>query len=581
MNVGTRPERHGHARERTVSDATLKAAAWWVAQLARTLKTCRLYDAGNPTVLKFRDELASAASRLVQDHGPLTLRFESADVTLDGESLHPARSRDDNLAYPFHRDGVRGLTLNPGVDADEINALVDAVLAVTGQNLDDGDLVTVLWESNLRHIEVDYIPAEGDVGESGAEGAGASSGGGQGPLLPWPTITASDPAPTAEEAQAAKAEGRAEDWQLGDLTVEVEASYVELDAMAAVETERFRSEYAREHQVPDVTAALAIAAACRRANANEHDRSEIGQFMPRVLRAALGAGAWADALGSLRELRDEKQAKWSEETLVQELMQPVSIQRTVEKLDTQDEASLPDFVALAEALGDAGVDWVTLVLSESQERTTRLALAQALAARCRDNPERLAPWLSDGRWYVVRNIVHILGWIGGPDVVNMLGNALKHSDARVREQAVAALTNVDLKLSRPLLVKALEGAETKLFCQVLHQLSGGRDAATARYVFAFLQQEKFATRPAEERRAIYAALASVGGDEVVPDLEAELLRTNWFDKQIEIHRHNVARCLARIGTPRSRAALDRGAQSKRVTVRQAAQAALSWLGGAA
>jgi hypothetical protein len=577
MNVSSRPDRTGHVPERAVPDATLKAVAWWVAQFARTLKTCRLYDGSNPTVIKFRDELAVSAQKLVEEHGSLTLRFESADVTLEGHSLHPARSRDDNLAYPFHRDGVRALTLNPGIDAAEVNALVDAVLAATAQNLDDGDLVTLLWECHLRHVEIDYIPAEGDVGD----GAASADEEGQAPLLPWPAPAATDPPPTPEESRAAKAEGRAEDWQIGESTVEVEASYVELDSLAPGEVERFRAEYAREHAVAPVTAALAIAAACRRAQANEGDRAEIGRFVPRVLRGALTSGAWAEARASLRELREEKLADWSEETNLQELMQPVSIQRTVEKLDAQDEAGLAEFLTLALELGDAGIDWTTLVLSESQQRTTRLALAQAVAGRCRDNPERLAPWLSDGRWYVVRNIVHILGWIGGPDIVGLLSATLKHPDSRVREQVVGALANVDLKLSRPLLVRAIDNADTRLFCQVLHQLSGARDPATSRFLFAFLQQEKFAARPAEERRAIYAALASVGGDEVVAELEAELLRTNWFDKQIEIHRHNVARCLARIATPRARQVLERGAQSKRAPVRQAAQGALAWMGGPA
>ncbi len=578
MNVSsTRPETSGHARERTVSDATLKAAAWWVSQLARTLKTCRLYDASNPAVLRFRDELATSAHKLVEDHGPLTLRFQSDDVTLEGHSLYPARSRDDNLAYPFHRDGVRGLTLHPEIDANDVNALVDALLAATGPNLDDGDLVTLLWEAHLAHVDVDYLPAEGDVGEGGTPAAENAAA----PLLPWPTAVPAgeEPTPTAEEVQEAKAEGRSEDWQLGEMTVEVEASFVELDALSATEVERFRAEYANEHRIPPVTAALAIAAACRRAQANEHDRGEIGKFMPRVLRSALSNGAWADALAALRELRDEPLAEWSEETFVQELLQPVSIQRTCEKLDAQGEAGRADFLALAREIGDVGVDWSTLVLSESQLRETRLALAQALASRCHENPERLAPWLSDGRWYVVRNIVHILGWIGGPEIVGLLGTALKHTDARVREQVVGALGNVELKLSRPLLVRALDGADTRLFCQIMHQLSGGRDPATSRFVFAFLQQEKFALRPAEEKRAIYAALASVGGDEIVGDLEAELLRTNWFDRQIEIHRHNVARCLARIGTPRALEALERGAKSRRAPVRQAAESALAWIGG--
>jgi HEAT repeat protein len=146
---------------------------------------------------------------------------------------------------------------------------------------------------------------------------------------------------------------------------------------------------------------------------------------------------------------------------------------------------------------------------------------------------------------------------------------------------VSALSQVDLKLSRPLLVHAIEGAETPLFCQVLNQLSGARDPATARFLLAFLQQERFAQRPVEERRAIYAALASVGGDEVVPELEAELFKGNWADRAQEVHRHNVARILARIGRPLARQALEHGAQSKRAPVRQAASMALESLREAA
>ena len=38
-------------------DPAVKAAALWLHMFSRTLKTCRLYDAGNPTVQRFRDEL--------------------------------------------------------------------------------------------------------------------------------------------------------------------------------------------------------------------------------------------------------------------------------------------------------------------------------------------------------------------------------------------------------------------------------------------------------------------------------------------------------------------------------------------
>ncbi len=575
MSPSARTGRASDAKvlERTLTDSAVKVAGAWIAQFARTLKTCRLYDAANPTVIRFRDELAQSAQALLREVNPVTYRFESDDVTVDGVSVHPARSRDDNLAYPFHRDGVRALTLNLGLTSREVDALVDAVLAVTGQNLDADDLVTLLWEAHLQHVDIDYVPAQGDIG-SGPPAADEKTGA----LLPWPVAPsepeqAASPPPAPEGGTSAN---RSEDWTLGDLTVEVEASFVELDAMASLELSRFRAEFDGEHRVTPVTAAVAIAQACLHADPTIDDRREIARFLPRILRHAIAAGTWSEARESLRMLRGLGGRDWSEETFLQELLQPVTVTRVVEQLDAKGEATLLDWLGMADDLGSAGVDWMTLVMSESQQRDVRLAVAEALTERCRENPERLAPWLSDGRWYVVRNIVHILGWIGGPDVVGMLQVALRHPDMRVREEVVVALGNVDLKSSRPLLIRAVDGAETKVFCQVLARLSVARDPATARWLFAFVQQERFEQRAPEERRAIYAAIASVGGDELVPELEVELMRTNWFDRSQEVHRHNIARCLARIATPRAIEALQTAAQSRRAPVKQAAQAALDW-----
>ena len=295
MNVSARTAHADpKARERRHSDAHVKAAGGWIAHFARTLKTCRLYDGTNPTVIRFREELALAAARLVEEHGSVTFHFESDDVTCDTVSLYPARSRDDNMAFAFHRDGVRGITLNPGLDLREVDALVDCVLAVSGQNLDDDDLVTLLWESNLRHVDIDYIPAQGDVGSGDAKSTGDDK---DGPLLPWPMAEVADanepergkdpPEDGAAGSGVAGATGRSEDWAIGDLTVEVEATYAELDSLAPAECNRFRREFEAEHAVVPTTAALAIANACLNAQANDDDQREFIRFVPRVLRAAL------------------------------------------------------------------------------------------------------------------------------------------------------------------------------------------------------------------------------------------------------------------------------------------------------
>lgn len=579
------PHDHGHeddephVRGGTSLPPAIQAAALWLRLFARTVKTCRLYDAANPTVLRFREELAQALDRTLAEHGPITYRFTDHEIACDEHVVYGARSREDNLAFAFYRDGVRGLTLRPGVSDVECRSLVDSLLAVTGQNLDGDDLVTLLWEANLRHVDVDYIPAEG---EAGAESATVGTpDDGAGPLLPWPVATESDGPAGAGDGRTTRghddteAHGeRSEDWALGESPDEVEATFAELDFMASDETRRFMAEYDAERRVPPATAALAVAYACLHTEVTEDDRREMTLFLPRVLRAAIAAGSWGDARETLRLLREANTGEWSDETFTQEVLQPVSVTRVVERLDAQGPAAVAEFLALAHELGPAALDWLTLVLSESQTRMTRQVVAEAIAARVKQDPARIAPWLNDPRWYVVRNVVHILGWVGGPAIVPLLQTAVRYPDPRVVAEVVHALQHVELRLARPVLIKAIEGADPKLFLQILHSLSAARDPAVARYVVAFLEQDRFLKRPAEERRAIYAAIASTGGDEVVPELAEQLHGGKWFDREQEIHRHAVARCLLRIDTPKAIAVLEAGAQSNRAPVRQACEAAL-------
>jgi HEAT repeat protein len=565
------------AIEDPARDPMARAVAGWIGQFGRTLKTCRLYDAANPAAVRFREELAAALARLLDEHGPVTCKFTSDDILFDEVSLHPARSREDNLALPFHRDGVRALTFTPGIAAREVQALVDAVLLVTGQAQTEDDLVTLLWEANLQHVDIDYVPAEGDVGSGPGEAEEA------GALAPWPTAAVAEDEAEAEgggtaapDAETASGTGsRSDDWTTGDATVEIEAGFEELDALAPTETKRFRDEFAAEHEVSLMTTALAIAHAYLDAPVNEEDRAELGRFIPRMLRLAIGQGSWLEAREAMTLLRECGTGEWSVETFAQELLQPVSIGDVAGRLDRGDPGLVHEFVALARSLGEPALDWIGLVLAESQQRRVRRVLAEAVTELCRDHPERIAPWLADRRWEVVRNAVQILGWIGGDAIAGMLEAPMRHPEPRVRREVVAALGQVSAPVARPLLLEMLNEGDSRLFASILHQLAASRDADVARVLAGYLRDPKFEQRSGEERRAVYAALAGAGTDDILPDLEAELVKGGaWPFTGDDEHRFAVARCIARLGTVRAIEALQRGAASRRPSVRQACVEAL-------
>ena len=293
-----------------------------------------------------------------------------------------------------------------------------------------------------------------------------------------------------------------------------------------------------------------------------------------MLRLALADGLWLEAREAVALLRECSAEAWSVESFAQELFQPISVAATVEQLDRQEPAQVVEFIALAKVLGEPAVEWLNHVLAESQQRRTRRLLADALTELCRDNPERLAPWLADERWFVVRNAVQVLGWIGGEAVVGLLRTPMRHRDPRVRREVVAALGQVDAATARPLLLELVPGADTRLFCSILHQLAFERHTPTARLLIGYLHDPSFDHRPDGEKRAIYSALSSVGTDDVLPDLESELTGGNWFSRAGDARRQAIAHCIAGIGTDRAQTLLKRGVASKRAVLREVCGEAL-------
>jgi hypothetical protein len=572
-------------QELTLEEAAFaKAASAWVGQLGRTLKTCRLYDAANPTVLKFREDLAIALAQLLPEHASLALTFSSTDVSWNGVPLYRARSRDDNIGLPFYRDGIRTMTFTAGVEPREVEALVDALLAVTGQSATNADLVTLLWDAELVHVNVDYVSAAADADGEGTEPMDTT---GAAPLMPWPKEAPaadaksrpSEPDGSLAGAGEAVAETpRSDDWTPGEYTQLAEDAFGEIEAGAPLEMKRFHGEHDAECQASVLGGTLELLCECLDAGATAGDREELAHFLPRLLQEAIALGAWADARRAVQLLHDcagpgaEPLAG-----LLRELAQPDSVVtvNAVRELDRQEPRDLEGFLAFGLHLGQAAFEWLMLILTESQQERVRRLLARLLTDLCRETPERLAPWLADPRWFVVRNAVHVLGGIGGQSIVPLLRTVAGHAEPHVRQEVVTALAGVELRATRGLLLEMLAGADTRMLCTLLHQLSRARDPEVARWLMARLQAADFRDRPVEEKRAIYSTLSRVGDDAILPQLEEELHRGRWFAGGHDDHRKDIVRCIARLGTPAAREILKRGARSRSADVRATCTSALS------
>ena len=554
--------------------AAAAGVAAWVTRLARTFKTCRLYDGGNPTVVRFREELFTSLQELLKRQAPVTLTVTSRSLQFHDAPVYTATSREDNLAAMFHRDGTRRITFRPELTSADLDTFLDSLLHVTGLEAGDDDLVTLLWTANLSNIEFVAAPLEGEIEGAGQDDAEADRS------IPWPGATqvndGSGATSSTEDAAAAQGRPRSDDCDTLARFGDLDQAFEELENVAIHEMARLQEIHEAELRTSTVTRCIEMLTDCLATETTADDRQELSRFIPRVLREAIVTADWPAALTALHMLR-RCDPEWNSDAFFQGLAGASSaslVRSVVTHLDRQGDQGVEEFLALASECGEACSEWLMHLLAESQQQRTRRPLARALATIVRSNPERLLPWMHDSRWYVVRNLVHILGWIGGDTITGYLTAAIEHPEFRVRREIVAALSSASPEVARPILTGMLSGAEPRLFTMIVHQLSLFRDTGVTRQFIEILRSPQFHDRGEDEKRAIYIALANEG-DEVLPSLEEEFSRGGLFTGGLDLHWQSVARCLARMGTPAAREVLDRGARSSRSGVRKACAMALA------
>jgi len=165
------------------------------------------------------------------------------------------------------------------------------------------------------------------------------------------------------------------------------------------------------------------------------------------------------------------------------------------------------------------VDGLVEQLGFEEDQTRRRKLIEALVAVAQFNVAPLVRHLDDARWYVVRNIILILGRSRHAEVAERLRPLRSHGDHRIRREALRALHHllgndvVDIELA------ALTDANDAVRRQALLLLRDSPDsqvdsALTERLKAKISTEEKLqvvatlAQRPTSQARSILSRLAS-------------------------------------------------------------------------
>jgi len=562
-----------------------QAAAAWFRQLARTLRVFRLYNGNNPTVVSAQETAASALAGLLASHGGWQLRFSATEIFLDDESIVRVASQTpgaervssvtDQLPFLFYHDGIRRLTISAGAPRGEVDTFIQILRDASCGTHSQDDLVTLLWQANLSHIQIEAVPLEQTIYLSSQAGGGQGDAREKrGQVFAWSPAGAEI---HTDLGQAAGVQGlhrdTFDDWALPEAAADVPEAFARLGPLAEAARPGFLAAWDLESSTGWIDQAPVLLRGLYALDGSEDMRRALGRSIITWLASALQRMAWDEAQRAL-ELLDELDR--DRELIGDELTAALTGLDTEAIADRFDEGEASDqghFAAFTVALGAPAIGLCVDILARAKKARARAAAVTALCYLCADDPQLLAPWLTDPHWHLVRNLVFVLGHIGGPAVVPLLRAVTRHPEPRVRRQLVQALGSVPPEDRNSLLIEQLDARDPQLLAAALNMLTREQNPRVARALLALIESPDFESRDEDNQRTLFGALGDIAGDPAVPALEALLHQGGWFARRTFL-RVATARTLRQIGTPDAMAALEAGVSARSEAVRAACLEAL-------
>jgi HEAT repeat protein len=169
------------------------------------------------------------------------------------------------------------------------------------------------------------------------------------------------------------------------------------------------------------------------------------------------------------------------------------------------------------------------LLAEENDRTARIFLLDLVKDLGKNQLTLLAEHLSDGRWYVVRNIVSILGESHADQALGYLFKVMNHKDVRIRQEVIKGLITIGGKKSASLLTKFLKDRDIDTQMMAVRGFAElkGIDAEEAKPLVEYLQERSLNKRDQALTLEAINTLGMIGGPEAAGFLKG-YTRIRWW-----------------------------------------------------
>jgi HEAT repeat protein len=539
----------------------LKDARELMLQFVKTAKTVRLYLANNPMHQKFLSDLFERFELYLRVHGALRLKVRQHAFAVDGEVVYEQEGRQDNLAFRCYVDGITELTFHEGLELSELVEFLEVVGSDQDPNAMDDDLVSLLWKRDLPHIAtvvVDDLPEQPDFLPDQAE-------------LKTPDLQLIVQQEVVSLPPAAF-----------DGPKRLEHPMV-IFKLTEEEIHQLKRQITKEQQRDAVAQLLDILTVMLEIELDETSFGEILEIMEKLVDLFLERGDLyraASCATTVRQLYDHppQQAEVFKSSLHQFLVRlgtPDRLEKLATVLNKEKSLDAPSLTAFIQAMTPQALGPLSDLLGAVVVMKTRKVICDAMVPLGQDHLEVLAGRLKDDRWFVVRNLIYVMGRIGGAKVIDYLAPLVRHPEQRVRKEAIKTLDGMDSENVIDLLLECLSDQESSVRIMVMRALARRKTPRVIEPLTALIEERHFAAKDVSEKLEAFVALGSSGRPEAVAVLKQYLKGSSWWRRsEHEQLCWCAAYALKQMGTDEAIALLEEGSQHASRGLQDACLAAL-------
>jgi HEAT repeats len=502
----------------------------------------------------------------------LVLQIVETDIVWEEQVVYHQPTKTDSLAWSLFKDGMRVLTLFPGVEEDEIIRFLEIVQRARTLAADAGDdLLTLLWEQDFALVQYHFTEFIPDTGVPAISGEGAYS---QEPPSDPNAAAAENRGKVEEEAPARKS--GVVDLEDFDSTL----YWLEESEIRAI-AEAVEREYRQDLRANVLSIVFDILEQC----SEEWARSEVLGTMESYLPHVLNAGDFKTVAFILRETRllvrkpdlltpserdrlDSLTGRLSEPAVLQQILQSVT--------EAQVPPSEEDLGELFRELRPAALETALVWLPRLPANSPIRELLSSSAARLAEtSPQEVLRLLRLPDSEALPAVISLCGRLRLQAAVPGLAETLGHGDAAVRTAAIQALDAIGTAAALQSLEAGVDDADREVRIAAVLALGKRGYKGVLKRIEAVVQGKVAREIDLTERMRFFEAYATIAGPPALETLATLLAPGSLFRRKESAEvRACAALAIGRLKSDEARELLQKHRDDKDLVVRNAVSRAI-------